>query len=213
MHPLTKLRLPQSNAALPASLLENYANRIPSLLLVTGPSGAGKTRWCRALQQIARENGLSVAGVLSPPVMDDGEKIGIDLEDLASGERRRLATRTQLILDGREPLPLGGLKTGDWAFEPHTICWGNKILSGLACPDILIVDELGPLELRQQKGLQAGVRLLDSWRCNVICTTIRPWLIGAARMRWPWSQILVVGEGHTSQAVPAPTPEGAGHRD
>lgn len=183
-----------------AFLLEAHATRTPSLLLLTGPSGGGKTTWCRALQQFAGEHDVSVAGLLSPAVMDGGQKIAIDLEDLGSGERRRLATRTQLILDGAEEMPPGGVMTGDWSFDPETIRWGNSALASLACPDLLIIDELGPLEFRQKQGLQAGLKLIDSWRCSLICATIRPALMGAARMRWPWSQILVVGEEEAQKA-------------
>lgn len=199
MYPINELLGPQRAHLAPAVFLENHADRTPSLLLVTGPSGAGKTVWCRALQTEAVAHGLSVAGLLSPPVMAGGHKIGIDLEDLGSGERRRLATRTQVLLDGNEPLPPGGVTTGDWSFDAEVVRWGNDVLATVRCPDVLIIDELGPLEFRQGKGLQAAMRLIDSWRCNLICVTIRPGLIGAARMRWPWSQILVVGDPQGEQ--------------
>jgi nucleoside-triphosphatase len=164
------------------------------LLLVTGPSGTGKTTWCQSVVSFAREEGWSIAGLMSPPVMVDGRKAGIDLYDLQSDRRRRLATRTDSILAGREAMPPGGVTVGDWSFDPRTLRWGNDILANIANPDLLIVDELGPLEFRQQQGLQAAMRLIDAWRCNLICVAIRPSLIGAARMRWPWSHILVVGE-------------------
>lgn len=187
-----------SLAELPASplafLLEAHTTRTPSLLLVAGASGAGKTAWCGAIEAYAREQHWIVAGLLSPRVMDNGYKVAIDLQDLHSGERRRLATRTQSIIEGTELMPPGGIMAGAWSFDPRTIQWGNDVLSAVTNPDLLIIDELGPLEFRRQQGLQGALKLLDAWRGNLVCVAIRPSLVGAARMRWPWSRLLVVGE-------------------
>lgn len=177
-----------------AFIAEAHLTRTPTLLLVTGPSGTGKTSWCQSVVSFAREKNWSIAGLMSPSVMVEGRKVGIDLHDLQSDRRRRLATRTNSILAGREAMPPGGVTVGDWSFDPRTLQWGNEILADVAYPDLLIVDELGPLEFRQQQGLQAAMRLIDDWRCNLTCVVIRSSLIGAARMRWPWSHILVVGE-------------------
>lgn len=177
-----------------AFLLDVHANRTPSLLLLTGASGAGKTTWCQALSAFARRQGWAVAGLISPPVIENGCKTAIDLQDLQSGQRRRLATHTEK----RHQSPTT-VATGNWSFDPHTIRWGNRILAdpqfkipitkSASLPDLLIIDELGPLEFRQGQGLQAAFSLIDVWRCSLICVTIRPSLIGAARMRWPWSHI------------------------
>lgn len=197
MHSLPKLPTPSSAPPL-AFLLDAHRSRTPTLLLVTGPSGSGKTSWCKNVVDFARDHHWSVAGLMSPAVMVDGQKVGIDLHDLRSNQRRRLATRTKSIVDGHETMPTGGVMTGAWSFDPRTLGWGNDILANLTCPDLLIIDELGPLEFRQRQGLQAAMRLIDAWRCNLTCVAIRPLLIGAARMRWPWSHILVVGEGSPS---------------
>lgn len=186
--------LAQQPASPLAFIAEAHQSRTPTLLLVTGSSGTGKTSWCQSVVNFAREESWSIAGLMSPPVMSDGHKVGIDLYDLQSDRRRRLATRTDSILAGREAMPPGGVTVGDWSFDPRTLRWGNDILANVTSPDLLIVDELGPLEFRQQQGLQAAMRLIDDWRCNLTCVVIRPSLIGAARMRWPWSHILVVGQ-------------------
>jgi nucleoside-triphosphatase THEP1 len=174
-----------------AFLLEAYQTRAPSLFLVTGPSGAGKTRWCHKLIAAAQEQQWAVAGLLSPAVLDGGTKVGIDLLDVRSGALRRLATRVpQQDGNGTE----AGIVTGRWSFEPATIAWGNELLRQITPRDMVIIDELGPLELRQQQGFQVALSLLDAWRYRLACVTIRPSLVGAARMRWPWSQLVVVGE-------------------
>ena len=62
-----------------------YAFSDGSLAILTGGRGAGKTRWCEALARSGRDAGLSVAGVVSPPVLTEGAKSGIDLFYVASG--------------------------------------------------------------------------------------------------------------------------------
>lgn len=202
-----------------AFLQEAQQNRTPSLLLLTGASGAGKTSWCQALYTYARRQNWTVAGLVSPPVMANGRKTAIDLQDLRTGQRRRLATRiaspgnprlpvahppSQMppISSNGEPLEADiSITTGQWRFNPRTIRWGNTILSDPTVesktakpkrPDLVIIDELGPLEFRQHQGLQAGMKLVDAWRSNLICVTIRPSLVGAARMRWPWGHIFQI---------------------
>ncbi|HSM57016.1 MAG TPA: nucleoside-triphosphatase [Candidatus Sulfomarinibacteraceae bacterium] len=176
-----------------AFLLEAYSTRAPSLFLVTGPSGSGKTYWCQQVVEHARQQGWVVAGLLAPPVMEGEEKVGIELLDLSSGERRPLATRLTLAerASGEGP---AGLTFGCWRFNHDVLVWGNGVLRDIDSADLLIVDELGPLEFRQQQGLQAAFPLLDGWRYRLACVTARPSLVGAVRMRWPWSQVLVLGD-------------------
>ena len=186
-----------SSMTMPASplacLLEAYQAKAPSLFLLMGPSGSGKTSWCQAAARLAGGRRWSVAGLLSPAVMVDGRKARIDLLDLGSGERRRLATH-QEVLAGDETAA-GGVITGNWHFDPQTLAWGNSMLAGIGRCDLLIIDELGPLEFRQRQGLQAGLALLDA-RQHLACVTIRPSLADAAQRRWPWGQLITLTEGH-----------------
>lgn len=175
-----------------AFLLEAYNTRAPSLFLVTGSSGSGKTYWCQQVVQYARRHEWTVAGLLAPPVMEGANKIGIDLEDLSSDERRRLAMR--LSADNGQEEATTGVTTGCWKFDHNVITWGNAVLRNITSPDLLVVDELGPLEFRQRQGLQSAFPLIDGWRYRLACITARPSLVGAVRMRWPWSQVVVLGD-------------------
>ena len=64
-------------------------NRNPtSLLVVSGPPGAGKTTLCI---RVAAQLGARIGGLVSPARMEGGRKTGILVRDLASGEERLLA--------------------------------------------------------------------------------------------------------------------------
>jgi iron complex transport system ATP-binding protein len=152
------------------------------LFLVTGLSGVGKTTWCGDLVELARARGLRTAGLWSPVVFENGRKIGIDMVDVHSNERRRLAN-----LRGREA---AAVSTIQWAFDPEVIAWGNQALDNLPENDLLVIDELGPLEFMREEGLLAGLRVLDAGAYRVAVVVIRPSLLPEAQARWPQAQVI-----------------------
>lgn len=156
---------------------------VPQLVLVTGERGLGKSTWCTALVAYARLRGHTTQGVLSPAVFDGEDKVGIDLIDLRRDERRRLAVL-------REP-GTNGVVTPRWHFDAGVLNWGDQILSRVSADhDLLVIDELGPLEFNRGEGWQSGLRVLDSGRYQVAFVVVRPELIPQAHARWPHSQIL-----------------------
>ncbi len=85
----------QDTSNSPVSILASFfskSNTQPELCLITGSIGAGKTSWCLELAYQARLAGLSPRGLVSPAVFEMDEKIGIDLIDIESQQRSRLAT-------------------------------------------------------------------------------------------------------------------------
>ncbi|MDX9734553.1 MAG: nucleoside-triphosphatase [Thermoanaerobaculia bacterium] len=163
---------------LPEELVARWGSLpMGSLALLTGGRGAGKTRWCEALARAAREAKLAVRGVLSPPVLAGGEKRAIDLLDLATGSRRFLAERARPDLPGTEGL--------GWRFDPEALAAGNVALERVGACDLLLVDELGPLELGRGSGFTAAFGLLDARRHGLAIVVVRPSLVAAAGARWP----------------------------
>ena len=62
------------------------------IVILAGASESGKTTVCSALVARARSQGLSVAGLLTTRRVASGH-LGLDVEDLSSGERVPLAER------------------------------------------------------------------------------------------------------------------------
>jgi nucleoside-triphosphatase THEP1 len=182
--------LPASALEWPESpLAQAFSDRSngPHLFLVTGLRGIGKTTWCGELVRLAQARGLRVAGLWSPAVFTDSRKSGIDLVDLATGQRRRLATSR-----GNDPVDaaVAAVSTIQWAFDPATIAWGNEVLANLPENDMLVIDELGPLELIRGEGLAAALDVLDSRAYRVAFVVIRPSLLAEADRRWPHAQVI-----------------------
>jgi nucleoside-triphosphatase THEP1 len=181
--------------ALLASLISGQ--RTPKLALLTGSSGSGKTAFCKRMVDRARAEGMPTAGLLSPAVFKAGRKVAIDLQDLRSGERRRLATRR----DEASEIKSEGPATGDWQFHLETLDWGNRMLERLLGDlddlRLLVLDELGPLELQCGEGLQSGLTLIDAWvregrPGGLACVVVRPALIPQAQERWPQGRVFEV---------------------
>ena len=160
----------------PEDLVATLASRPgPDLVLVTGTSGTGKTRWCERLAGAARAAGLRVAGLVSPALLEAGRKSAIDLVDLATGSRRRLAVRPAAGEGGTAGL--------GWRFEEATLAWGNEVLATAGPCDLLVVDELGPLELGCGTGLTAAFDAVATRSFRLAVVVVRPELLEAARAR------------------------------
>ena len=57
--------------------------------------------------------------------------------------------------------------------------------AGAVAPDLLVVDELGPLEFARGVGLTEGLTAVDAGRYAVACVVVRPALVDEALRRWP----------------------------
>jgi len=154
----------------PHSLLSDIFSRSkgqPQLI------GAGKTTWCTRLVKLAREQGLSVSGVLSPSIYKSQHKVGINIVDLRTDEIRQFAQLREKRARGEG--------TPRWAFDQDALTWANQVIGESEQCDLLVMDELGPLELLQNKGLTA----LDAGKYKVACAVIRSSLLPNALQRWP----------------------------
>ena len=136
----------------------------PHIFLLSGESGAGKTRLCARAVALLQEANTRVAGLISPARVEFGKKTGIYAKNLLSTEQRLLA----------QPGKQDGL---GWVFDPATIAWGSDVLRAAAPCDVLVVDELGPLELEKSKGWTAAFDVLKTRDYTAALITIRPSLV------------------------------------
>lgn len=154
-----------------------------NLWILTGPRGSGKTTLCRRLAAEARALDWDVTGVVSPAVFDGPDKTAIEVIDLSSGESRRFARRP-VNSEGNPSNHTG------WVFDQMVLVWGNEVLANAVPCDMLIVDEMGPLEFEAGRGWSAGLAAVDSRSYRVSLVTIRPELLAVARQRWPFAGVV-----------------------
>lgn len=171
---------------------------LPKILVISGWRGAGKTALCQRLAAQARQAGWAVAGLLSPARFaggstDPGDKTGIYVEDLRRGERRLLASNL--------PGELHGTRIGAWTFDDALFAWGNEVLRQSAGCDLLVIDELGPLEFDANLGWTEGFTVLEQGAYRWAVVVVRPECLEAFKRRWPGASVLRVEEGEMEPQI------------
>ncbi len=164
------------------------------VVVCCGDSGAGKTTWCRELALAAHRRRLSVAGVLTW-LERSVEGASRWVESLTTGERR--------LLGREDPGAACTTDAARWQLSDETLIWGDAQLR-TACPtDVLVIDELGPVELLHGRGWLpgAGVALEGPWRLAVI--TVRPLLMPQLKGFLGDRPITLVSLGEEADPVPS----------
>ncbi len=107
------------------------------VIIVTGAIGIGKTTVCEKVIRTARSQGHSCGGVITRKARNED----IVIEDIQTGETRVLASTGGIYQ---------GPRTAKYSFNPEGIDFGIQAIERGTSSNILLVDELGHLELRGQ---------------------------------------------------------------
>ena len=147
-------------------------------ILLTGKRQVGKTTVCRRVAELARGRGYEPAGVLTPVVLDKDGFPAIRYALMVSDGEQRLLART----DGN----LGGPRTSRYSFDAAVFVWvigrlRRAISQGC---DLLIVDEIGPLELERGRGLAPILSDLSAGKPPLLLV-VRPVLTAQLQDRLP----------------------------
>jgi nucleoside-triphosphatase THEP1 len=138
------------------------------IVLLTGDSGVGKTTVCQRVVELAAQRGFRCAGLLSVPAVDDNQqRIGTDAMDVATKKRREL-TRADRVLRH--------IQVGRWSFNLDALDWGNALLRNVGECDLLVVDEIGRLELERKSGWMDAWGVLERHQFAMALVIVRPQL-------------------------------------
>jgi len=157
-------------------------------VVLTGEIHIGKTTVSRTIAELAQERGYCVHGILTPPILDsDGTRLGIEAVNLASGERRELARVWRGHRKQEEDWNWDGPQIGPYYFDPAVLVWAHDAIArGIALDcDLLIIDEIGRLELEQGLGFSQVLDLLGTSIVVRSLVVVRASLLEAFRRRLP----------------------------
>ncbi len=142
-------------------------NRVIALLV--GEVGAGKTTVCEGVAELAGRRGCRVGGILSQPHYSiRGGKSALLATDLWTGESRLLASLEH---------NLDGPRRGAHSFDAGTFAWARQaVRSALAeAVELVILDEVGPLELAARDGFAPLLGVLAGAPCASLLVVRRAW--------------------------------------
>lgn len=149
------------------------------LYLLTGQVQTGKTRWLQGLVSAYEARGVAVGGVLAPGVWREAtardgaasfEKLGIDNILLPEHETIPFASRRDLaVLDGIIDAESQSARARlHWEISRDALARVNAHFEQLTreahvktAASLLVVDELGRLELLRGEGLACALALLE----------------------------------------------------
>ena len=121
------------------------------LFLLTGPINSGKSSAVAQIAQRLREEKIAIGGIVSLPILQSGIKIGFDALCLSTRKTANLARFKTLV---RNPT-LADIAIGQWIIFVEGIKFCNQQIEETLQnnPQIIIIDEIGPIEL-QGKGFR-----------------------------------------------------------
>lgn len=157
-------------------------------LLVVGEPRSGKTSWCRQYIDWRRKCSSRVGGILSLPIDQQRQRVGFNVIDLLTGQETPFARLSRHTYSKR------GETVGDYTISRDGIvfaCGAIERAVESRC-DLVVIDEVGPLELRG-KGLMPAVESALSSAVNVLIV-VRSSLKEALQRRFPEYELVVVAD-------------------
>ena len=123
-------------------------------MLITGTPGAGKTTVLSKVIETLKAKGYSVGGMISREVRTCGTRVGFEVLDLGSGRRGWLAHTDQ-----KQGPRVGRYRVN---LEDLDNIGVDAIVKAIENLDIIVIDEIGPMELYSEKFKMAVKRAAES---------------------------------------------------
>lgn len=130
-------------------------------ILVTGRPGVGKTTLVSKVFKSLKDKGVSAGGMITYEVREKGVRTGFIVEDLKTGLKGVMASVSQ------SPGP----RVGKYVVNVEEIerIGVNAVENSLVCDEVVIIDEIGPMELYSNAFKKAVSKAFSSPK-NIVAT-------------------------------------------
>ena len=145
---LKPLKILQKAIGLSDTLLQEFKRQIfqhNKIFVISGETRSGKTTFLKQIINDLKQANpqLKIGGIIAHGTDYRGERFGFSIENIITGEKQYLCSREKAHDDD--------LKTGRFYFSKTGFEFGNNaILDELENMDILVIDEVGYLEIKGQ---------------------------------------------------------------
>ncbi|AIY90358.1 NTPase [Geoglobus acetivorans] len=129
---------------------------------ITGKPGVGKTTACLKIYESLKDS-RQISGFITNEIRERGLRIGFVIIDLSTGEETLLARK-------EEGLPRVGKYR---VFVENMDAVAERIQKSWCTSDTIIIDEVGPMELKSREFVSAMERLLESERDLIVTVHYR----------------------------------------
>jgi len=150
----------------------------------------------------ARARGLTVAGVLTEDgTSSDGARLQY-VQDLESGQRHLLASAQSggaapalHRQESRRTTP-SGVPSFGWSFDEDGVTFGRLALEACLCGSchVLVIDQLGPLEIWEGRGWQVAFDLIIRGGYDLALVVVNPRVLGQVQSRLGACEVVAVSE-------------------
>ena len=149
------------------------------ITILSGPIHSGKSTGLRRLMTELRRSGRTLAGLTTEDRF--GERWTVDV---ATGHAWLLARPRSTAPDASGPV------TPRYAFADEGFAHAESVLRAAIPADVLVIDELGPLEFLRNEGWVAALKILDERQFEEAIVVIRETLLDVALARWPDARVV-----------------------
>ncbi len=135
---------------------------------LTGKPKIGKSTIIRSVIQSLNKEGIPIGGMLTTDIQEEGARVGFSIEDISTRERGILA---HIHLHQRAP------KVGKYFVNRSDLdsIGVNATRTAVAhpAPIVIIVDEIGPMELNSKKFIHVVEEAIDSGKSMLVSVHLR----------------------------------------
>jgi nucleoside-triphosphatase THEP1 len=129
------------------------------VFIISGDQREGKTTFLKAVMGKLITKGILVEGIMAEGLDKAGERTGFQLVNVSNGK--------SIILCSIHPKP-NWEKTGKYYFNPDGLKFGNKVLNKISADSIVIIDEIGPLEMKGSGWSDSVQKILENYDNTMI---------------------------------------------
>lgn len=124
------------------------------LVFLTGVPGVGKSTVVKRVAERMKQEGMKVGGMVSADMRSGPSRVGFEIRDLLTAKAGVLAHANQAI----------GPKIGKYRVNSDDLekIGAEAILSAITSADLVVIDEVGPMEL-------TSTRFKDTVRSALAC--------------------------------------------